>query len=327
MPARDRGQHRYDLTTLGEMMLRLSVPAGSRLETAGGFDVHPGGAESNLAALLARLGRRTAWAGALPAHALGRLAANHLRMAGVDLSGVHWCAGGRMGTYYVEFSAPPRPIQVIYDRAHSCAAQLTPEEVAWETLLDTRLLHLTGITPALSASCRAVVEEAALRAKAGGAALSFDVNYRQKLWGAEEAAAALAPLLRQADILFCGHGDAQRLFHCAGDPSEALRQLAEQAAAEVVVMSVGRAGALAWQGGQVLQVDAAPVAIVDRLGAGDALAAGVLDGWLDGDLPRGLRTGVLLAGLALAQHGDIVVTTREEVDALLAAGEGSVIVR
>lgn len=318
---------RYDVTTLGEIMLRLSVPAGSRLETAAQLDVRPGGAESNLAALLARLGRQTAWLGGLPDNALGRLAANHLRMAGVDLAGVHWCPEGRMGTYYVEFSAPPRPIQVIYDRASSCATKLTPQTVAWETLLATRLLHLTGITPALAPGCRELVAEAVRRARAEGVAVSFDVNYRQKLWPAAEATAVLTPILRAVDLLFCGHGDAQRLFHCAGDPPSALRQLAEQTSAEVVVMSVGSAGALAWHGGQVLQVDAVPVAIIDRLGAGDALAAGVIDGWLDGDLHRGLRTGVLLAGMALAQHGDMVVTTAEEVASLLNAGGNSVILR
>jgi 2-dehydro-3-deoxygluconokinase len=318
---------RFDVTTLGEIMLRLSVPAGSRLETATQLDVRPGGAEANLAALLARLGRPTAWVGGLPGNALGRLAANHLRMAGVDLGGVHWCDDGRMGTYFVEFAAPPRPIQVIYDRANSCATQLTPANVAWDTLLATRLLHLTGITPALSPSCRSIVTEAVARARQARVAVSFDVNYRQKLWSAQEATTALTPLLRQADLLFCGHGDAQRLFHCTGDPAAALRQLAEQTAAEVVVMSVGAAGALAWHGGQVLQVDAVPVAIVDRLGAGDALAAGVLHGWLDGDLELGLRTGVMLAGMALAQHGDMVVTTRQEVESLLNAALGSVIVR
>jgi 2-dehydro-3-deoxygluconokinase len=316
-----------DVTTMGEIMLRYSVPAGSRLETASQLDVRPGGAESNLAALLARLGRRTAWVGGLPDNALGRLAANHLRMAGVDLGGVHWCQEGRMGTYYVEFSAPPRPIQVIYDRANSCATQLTPETVAWETLLASRLLHLTGITPALSAGCGSIVGEAVRRAKDAGLAVSFDVNYRQKLWSAAEATAALTPLLHHVDLLFCGHGDAQRIFHCAGDPPSALRQLAEQTSAQVVVMSVGAAGALAWRSGEVLQVDAVPVAIVDRLGAGDALAAGVIDGWLDGDLARGLRTGVLLAGMALAQHGDIVITTRQEVESLLAAAKTSMIVR
>lgn len=316
----------FDVTTVGEIMLRLSVPAGERLENAATLDVHPGGAESNLAALLARLGRRTAWAGALPANALGRLAANQLRAAGVDLGGVQWCNEGRMGAYYVEFSLPPRPTQVIYDRAGSCAAQMTTDQADWGRLLDTRLLHLTGITPALSNACRRLSEEAIGRARVAGVPVSFDVNYRQKLWSAEEAAAVLAPMAAQADLLFCGHGDAQRLFGCAAEPDRALPQLAAQTRAHTVVMSVGDAGAVAWGAGRLRQVNAVPVGIVDRLGAGDALAAGVIHGWLDGDLDRGLRTGVLLAGLALAQHGDMVVTTPGEVAKLLERS-GSLIVR
>ena len=116
----------YDITTIGETMLRLSVPAGERLETAPRFDVHPGGAESNVAALLARLGRRTAWCGALPDSALGRRVAGELRRAGVDVDHIAWRATGRIGTYYVEFSQSPRPIQVIYVRADSCAARASP---------------------------------------------------------------------------------------------------------------------------------------------------------------------------------------------------------
>lgn len=315
----------FDVTTLGEIMLRLSTPAGTRLETAAALDLHPGGAEANLAALLARLGRQSAWLGALPANALGRLAASHLVAAGVDLAGVHWCAEGRMGTYYVEFSAPPRPAQVIYDRAGSCMALLTPDEVDWERLLQTRLLHLTGITPALSPGCREVVASAAARARAAGVPVSFDVNYRQKLWDPQTAAAALEPLLRMADIVFCSHADAQRLFGCPSDGPAALRRLAEHpaiAAAQLVVMSIGSRGVLASLAGELLEVDALPVTIVDRLGAGDALAAGVLHGWLDGDVPRGLRMGVTLAALALAQHGDLLITTPQELAMLLDTAPG-----
>src|SRR3979409_1075315 len=105
---------RFDVTTLGEMMLRLSVPSGERLETAERLEVYPAGAESNVVSLLARLGRRTRWAGALPDTPLGRGAAGALRLAGVDLGGVIWGATGRMGTYYVEFGAPPRGIQATY---------------------------------------------------------------------------------------------------------------------------------------------------------------------------------------------------------------------
>ena len=141
---------RFAITTIGETMLRLSVPVGARLETALQLDARPGGAESNVVALLARLGRRTAWCGALPDSALGRLAANALRTAGVDLEGVVWCDSERMGLYFVEFATAPRSTQVIYDRAHSCAAQMTPARVRWDHLLATQWVHLTGITPALS---------------------------------------------------------------------------------------------------------------------------------------------------------------------------------
>ena len=146
-------QARFDVTSFGEMLLRLSVPSGDRLEVAQHLDVFPAGAEANVLSLLARLGRKTQWAGALPRNSLGRLAANALRTADVDTSGIIWNELGRMATYYVEFGAPPRGIQVTYDRAHSCITQLKPDEIDWDSLLDTRLLHLTGITPALSASC------------------------------------------------------------------------------------------------------------------------------------------------------------------------------
>jgi 2-dehydro-3-deoxygluconokinase len=316
----------YDLTTLGETMLRLSVPAGKRLESAQRFDVHPGGAESNVASLLARLGRRTAWCGALPDSALGRRVAGDLRAAGVAVEHIAWRASGRIGTYYVEFSLPPRPIQVIYDRADSCAAQLGPTDLAWDALLTTRLLHLTGITPALSPTCRALTAEAIARARAAHLPISFDVNYREKLWPPAEAAAVLRPLIAGVDLLFCGQGDAQRLFGCRGAAEAMLAQLAALSGARTVVMSIGDGGVLATVDGVVLATEAAPVGLIDRLGAGDALAAGVIDGWLDGDLAAGLRRGVVLAALALSQHGDMVVTTRAELE-VLSAGQGAAVQR
>jgi 2-dehydro-3-deoxygluconokinase len=301
------------------MMLRLSVPSGERLETAAQFDVHPAGAEANLAAVLARLGRRARWAGALPANPLGRFAAHHLRAAGVDTGAIIWDSDpqARMGTYYVEFGAPPRGIQVTYDRAHSSAARLGPADVDWDALLDTRLLHLTGITPALSPACRALIEEAVRRARAAGVPLSFDVNYRAKLWTTAEAQAALAPLVEGALFLFCGYGDAGRVFGCEGEPDERAQALLARTRAQHVIMSRGEQGAWLWDGTQWLHRPARPTTIIDRLGAGDALAAGVLHGWLDQDLARGLRYGVTLAALALSQHGDAVVTTREELEALV----------
>lgn len=307
----------FDLTTFGEIMLRLSVPAGVRLEAASQLDLHPAGAESNLASLLARLGWHTAWLGALPANALGRLAATHLGAAGVALDGVVWDTGGRMGAFFVEFATPPRPIQVIYDRADSSAARLQPAQVHWDLLLDTRLLHLTGITPALSANNAEIIHQAIARAHAKGIAISFDVNYRSKLWDAARAAVTLRPLIAGVDLLFCGQADAEHLFGCGGDARDRIRQLAEQSGAQVVVMSIGDGGVLAWDGVTMHHEPAAAVQMIDRLGAGDALAAGVIHGWLAGDVAAGLRYGSILAALALSQHGDMVITTRQELDELV----------
>ena len=303
----------FDVTTLGEMLLRLSVPSGERLERANQLDVHPAGAEANVVTLLARLERKSSWVGALPDNPLGRLAINALRVAGVDINGVIWNQSGRMGTYYVEFGESPRGIQVTYDRAYSCLTRLHPEDIDWDRLLDTRLLHLTGITPALSSSCQEIVVEAIRRAQERKIPVSFDVNYRQKLWSEDEARETLLPLIHSAEILFCSQADAKRLFACTGPMEEIAQAMLEVSRAHCVVVTFGEQGAFLWNGTEWQHQPARSTRIVDRLGAGDALAAGVIHGWLDGDLAAGLRYGVTLAALALSQSGDMVITNKVEL--------------
>ena len=320
----------YDVTAFGESMLRLSVPVGERLARAARFDATIGGAESNVLGALAQLGRRCSWFSALPANALGELVAQQFRAVGIDLAGVVWRPEGRLGTYFVEHATPPRSAQVIYDRAGSCVAQLTSDQVDWSRLLDTRLLHLTGITPALSQSCRLIVTEAMRRARAAGVPVSFDINFRARLWPEGEAASILGPLVEGAALLFCSQTDARRLFGIAGEPEQVAGALAGRFGADCVVVSAAAAGVIVWEVGAtgqsplLLRQPAYPVVTVDRLGAGDALAAGVIHGWLDGDLATGLRYGALLAALALTQHGDMVVTNQGELDALLAEGGGGI---
>lgn len=316
MPA----EPRFDVTGLGEVMLRLGVPPGRRLETTGAFDVFPGGCEANVLVALAQLGRRCGWVGALPVSALGRLATREMRRAGVDLQAVAWREDGRVGTYYVEPGVPPRPTTVIYDRSGSCASRLLPAEVDWSYLLDARLLHLSGITPALSAGCADVVREAADRARAAGVAVSLDVNFRRRLWDAPQALATLEPLARQATLLFCTEADAQTLFGLEGSTNEIARALAGRTGARWTVISRGEQGAVAWDGERLWEESARPVQVLDRIGAGDALAAGVIHGSLDGDLSKGLRYGAALAALALTQYGDCVTATAQEV-AAMAGGE------
>ena len=307
---------RFDVTTFGEMLIRFSVPSGERLENTRSLEVHPAGAEANVVTLLSRLERKTSWTGALPDNPLGHLAVNALRLAGVDTDRIIWNAKGRMGTYFVEFGEPPRGIQVTYDRAHSCMTEFDVEDMDWDALLNTRLLHLTGITPALSPSCREVAIESVQRAKERRVPISFDVNYRQKLWTEKEASETFLPLIKGVELLFCSQADAKRLFGCIGSEEEVAQGVLELSQARHVIVTFGEQGALLWSGTEWLHEPSRATRIVDRLGAGDALAAGVIHGWLDGDLAIGLRYGVTLAALALSQFGDMVLTNKAELLAL-----------
>jgi 2-dehydro-3-deoxygluconokinase len=312
----------FDVTAIGEVMIRLSVPVGERLDRAQPLALHPGGAEANLVGALACVGRRCAWVSGLPNNPLGKLVENHLWLSRVDTAGIVWSEQGRVGTYYLEFATPPRPTQVYYDRADSCAARLRPEQINWDYLLNTRLLHLTGITPALSSSCLEVTQEAVQRAKAAGVAVSFDINYRAKLWSEARAVEVLLPLIQEVDLLFCGQSDAARLFQCTGTAQEIVRKLADLSQARCVVTSLADEGVIAWDGRDFYHAPARPVQIVDRLGAGDALAAGVIHGWLDDDLDKGVNYGTALAALCLSMHGDTVITTTDEVEAVIRSGGG-----
>jgi 2-dehydro-3-deoxygluconokinase len=313
---------RFDVTATGETMLRLSVPAGERLECADRLHTAAGGAESNVLSALASLGRRTGYVTGLPENALGRFIARELMGGGVDLEAVIWSTAGRLGTYFVELATQggPRPTTVVYDRAGSCASALDAQSIDWSYVADSRILHLTGITPALSQNGRELTHE--LRSKARDQALpvSLDVNYRAQLWTHGEAQAVLVPLAREVELLFCSLRDAAQLFGLTGRPEDVVVRLADVTGAGAVVTSSGAGGATLWsEATGVIAAKARSVETIDRLGAGDALAAGVLDGWLDGDLESGLRRGVALSALAITQRGDIVITTRAELDQALTA--------
>lgn len=311
---------RFDVTTLGEAMLRLSVPAGEPLETMSKLDVHLGGAESNVCAALASLGRRCSWLSRVPTGSLGRYVLRTLRAAGIDTSAVVLADHGRLGTYYVEFAAPPRTTNVVYDRAGSAITELTSDKVDWNVLLDTKVLHLTGITPALGAGCSALAVEAAKRAKARGISVSFDVNYRSKLWSAKDAKEHFEHLLPYLDLLICGQGDAQAVFELQGSAAEVLTALQKTTPAKHIILTQSQMGAVMFIDEELVRVPARPVTVLDRLGAGDAFAAGVLDGFLDGDMLLGLQRGVALSALVLTQYGDMLVTDAEALFATLHNG-------
>ncbi len=308
---------RFDVTTIGEGQLRFSVPAGMMLEQAKQFDVNISGTEGNVASTLSRLGWRCGWVSALPDTPLGRRVAGDYRFAGLDLSAVKWSHDHRLATYYVEYAVPPRSTQVYYDRRGTCFTQLTPEDIDWDYVLDTRLLHLSGITVGLCGNSEEVLKEAAARAKEAGVPVSFDMNYRSRLWTPEAAKAAVLPLLRDLDTLFCGRSDAQTVFGFRGTPEEVIAQLAEHTHARKIVMSMSSEGLMGWDGERYTHVPARDVVILDRIGAGDSMVAGVLHGILQDDFATGLHYGVLCAALSLSQYGDQPVVSRLELDRLL----------
>lgn len=312
------------MTTIGEGQLRYSVPAGERLELAQRFDVRVAGTEANVTGLLSRLGWRCGWVSSLPDTPLGRRVRNEYCLSGLDLSAVKWSDTHRIATYYVEYATPPRSTQVYFDRADTCFTHLQASDLDWEYLLDTHFLHLSGLTVPLSASVQGVLLEAVQRARAAGVGVSFDLNYRRRLWSPEEAARILKPLLRDVDVLFCGRGDAATVFGIHGSPQEIVEQLASLTDASHIITSLSGDGLIGWDRQAFHHEAAIPVQIIDRIGAGDAMVAGVLHGLLAGDFPRGLRYGAMTAALALTQYGDQVVTTPAELESLLTGSGGDI---
>jgi len=314
-------QPQFDVVALGESMIRYSTPIGNRLQSARQFDVHVGGTESNALAALARMGRNVAWISSLPRNPLGLLLADVLRTSGIDLSLVDWQEEGRVGVFYVEYGQGPLAMSVTYDRVGSCISRMAVDAVHWERALQTRILHLTGITPALTPIARALTQHAADRARDAGIPFSFDVNYRSKLWSETEARETLPQIAHGAEILCCALRDAQSIWGIQGDIEAVCRGLQTVFGARNVGVSVGAEGAYLFRDGVLYHEAAVPVHVVDRIGAGDGLAAGLLHGWLGGEIVRGLRYGVVLAALAASQYGDMIVTTAAEVEELASAQE------
>ena len=306
---------KFDMTTFGETMIRISVRAGRTFANCSETDLHVGGTESNTSAALSRLGMKTAWLSRLPDNALGRRIEADVTRHGVDTSAVIWTRNDRAGVYYVEFATLPRSVTALYDRRWSAMSKLKPEEVDWNYLLNTRMLHLTGITPALSSGCRRTMAEAIKRARAKKAPISFDVNYRAKLWKPGTAAKILAPFLRDSTICIMTLEDAATVFNIDGDPEEVVRKIRKQLSPGMAVLTMGKEGALAWNGRELVRESGRPVReVIDRVGAGDAFAAGLIFGFLQKNLRLGLKYGMFMSSMKMGMRGDMFWASREDVE-------------
>ena len=315
----------YDVVTLGETMLRLTPPGVGRLDQARRFEVEVGGTESNTAVGLSRLGLRCAWISRLPMSPLGDLVAGELSRHGVDVSHVVRGAGERLGLYFYEDAPPARRPRVVYDRSASAASHLSPADIDPRLFAPgrCRLVHLTGITPAISESARQTSRHVLEAAATAGLPVSFDTNYRAGLWSPSQARGELLHHMERASIVITSLGDLTSVFSTGADREHALQWLRRRLPDQVCVVTLGAEGATAClPGGDVAYRSAIPTTAVDRLGGGDAFNAGFLYGWLQfppgpDKLGRCLDWGVAAASLKYATPGDMALLDREEIVALL----------
>ena len=321
----------YDVVTFGESMVRLSPPNFQRLEQTRSLNVNVGGAELNVAVGVTRFGLKSAWVSKLPKNALGYMIRDRAQEFGVDCSHIVWSDKGRAGLYFVEFGASPRASSVLYDRANSAISMIQPGEVDWaKVFTGSKHFHMSGITPALSVSAAQTTVEAMKAAKKAGCTVSYDLNYRKKLWTPADAKKIQEPMMSDVDILITTEEDTNVVFGIKEkDYEAAAEKLAKTFNFKVVAitlredLSVWRNNwtAIAYQGGKLYKDRKYEVEIVDRVGAGDSFTSGFLYGWIrEKDVQKGVQYGNAFAAMKHTVPGDFNWNTLEEVENQLKGG-------
>lgn len=321
------------LLAFGEVMLRLSPPGRELLLQSPRLDIWVAGAEANVVTQLACLGHDVAFASRVPDNDLGHAALRTLRGHGVDVSRVS-LGGERIGLYFATTGAGLRATEVVYDRAHSAFADAPADAWDWDALLDgVDRLHLSGITPALGPVSAQSAIAAAEAAAARGVAVSFDGNWRGKLWARWDGdpRAILGRIVRHADLMFGNHrdvalllgrddlaGDARRAAEAAFAAFPTLQTIASTSR-QVEHVDLNRLSArIDTRAGAAESEEVVLAGIVDRIGGGDAFAAGVLHALRRGDGPEeAARNGLALAALKHSLPGDAGLFRESDLEAFL----------
>jgi len=334
------------VVTFGEVMLRLKSPGHERLFQSPLLEATFGGAEANVAASLASFGIAASFVSALPANAVGEACMGELRRFGVDVSHVRR-QGERVGIYYLETGANQRPSKVVYDRAHSAIADARPGDFDWDAIFaGADWFHVSGITPAISASAAELSLEAVQRARALGVTVSCDYNYRKNLWKyGKRASEVMRELARHVDVGIANEEDCQKSLGVELDVDvhvgeldsaryEALagRVLREFPNLKLQVISLRESHSADRNGWSAVLHDREKFLvsrrheitdIVDRVGGGDSLAAGLIYGLLTyRDNARALEFAVAASCLKHSIPGDFNRVSVAEVEALV-KGDGS----
>lgn len=294
-----------DVVTIGESM--VAVRCAGLIKFGGAATVAMAGAETNVAIGLARLGHRVRWAGRVGADESGELILRTLRAENVLTDGVVRDPDHATGLVMFEQRLPD-VTRVEYHRAGSAGSRLTPADADAALTESPRILHLTGITPALSTDAAAAIETAVRRARADGVIVSFDVNFRSRLWDLDSASAVLRPLVLASHIVIASEDE---LNLVATYPDELL-----DAGVHEVVIKRGADGAAVHTRDGVDEAPGHRVTVVDSIGAGDAFTAGYLSGRLDGlSITERLARANTLGAFAVSSRGDWEgLPTRGELD-------------
>jgi 2-dehydro-3-deoxygluconokinase len=333
------------ITTFGELMLRLKTPGFTRFLQAGELEASFGGGEANVAASLARLGHEARWVSAVPNNPIGDWALTSLRALGVDVRHV-LRQGERLGIYFLEAGASQRPSQVIYDRAGSAVSSVAPGQVDWKRALEgASWFHTTGITPALSDGCSAAALEALSAARGAGITTSVDLNYRRKLWSKAKAGEVMTGLMAHTDVLIANEEDCESVFAIKAGSTEVAsgaldhgryldvaRQVLERFPAvsrvAITLRESKSASENGWSGVLVDREGHAfsrryEITVVDRVGAGDSFAAGLIHALVGGkDRQQAVEFAVAASALKHTIPGDLNLVSEAEVLSLV-AGDGS----
>ncbi len=332
------------IVTFGEIMLRLSSPSYSRLIQSQQFDVHYGGGEANVAVSLANYGHEAYFVSKLPSNPLGDAAVNSLRKYGVDTSYISR-GGERLGIYYLETGASMRASNVVYDRKYSSIYEACAEDFDFDEIFKGKdWFHFTGITPALNDNVAHLVELACIAAKKAGCTISCDLNFRKKLWTSEKAISVMSKLMKYVDVCIGNEEDADK---CLGFKPEStdvskgtlniggyesiFKQMKEKFGFKYIATSLRESisasdnnwSGLIYDGTNFHLSKKYSVRIVDRVGAGDSFAAGVIHGLLEyKDAAKAVEFAVAASALKHTIPGDFNHVNKVEVETLM-NGDGS----
>ncbi len=324
------------IVTLGEILLRLSPPDHQSMKQAKELEMNFGGSEANVALALCNFGMEGVVVSKVPDNALGQSAINHFRRYGVNTDYI-LKGGNRLGLYFLESGTWARPSKVIYDRAQSSMSLAKRDEFDFDKILeDADWFHTSGITTAISEESAEIALQAMKTAKAKGITTSFDINFRQKIWSAEKARPWLTKLCEQADVYIGNTGHASLLLDVDCSDTRNYENVFSAlydrfgfkyiacTSRKVQSASQNEISALVSDGKKSYRSKEYSVSIIDRVGSGDAFAAGLIYGLLDGrPLENAAAFGIASCALKHTYPGDATYSTVEEVKALVAGNSSA----